>query len=84
MAMEMQSAKLFSSQNVLLTQENILDILNVIIGTIDPSTQNKKVTSKNFVLKKMFFFKNKFFEVTFLFCVERSMVTTRYDNIEDI
>ena len=49
----MQSANFFFSENVLLTQENNLDNLNVIIGTIDPFLQNQKVISK------IFFFKNK-------------------------
>ena len=53
---EMQSATFFISKNVLLAQENILDIANVTIGTIDPSTKIKKVHSKKFFSQKNFFF----------------------------
>ena len=44
--------QVFFSKNVLLTQENILDILNMIIGTIDTSIKFEKVTSKKFFLEK--------------------------------
>ena len=47
----MQSANFFFSENVLLTQENNLDNLNVIIGTIDPFLQNQKVISKKIFFK---------------------------------
>ena len=65
---EMQSANFFFSENVLLTQENNLDNLNVIIGTIDPFLQNQKNISKNFFQK----FAQKWKTVNFLEKIKKS------------
>ena len=46
---------IFFSQNLLLTQENILGNLNFIIGTVVPSLKNQKGLSKKFFSKKKFF-----------------------------
>ena len=60
--------QLFFSENVLLTQENNLDNLNVIIGTIDPFLQNQKNISKNFFQK----FAQKWKTVNFLEKIKKS------------
>ena len=56
--------KIFFSKNLLLTQENILDTLIVLISTIDASKKFEKVTSQNFFEKKKLFFPKNFHEIS--------------------